>query len=330
MKSDDYSQSYLKRISISNIPSDIHWLGLSEQVTDLLIEGGIFFISQIEKMTEYELKQLQGISSISAEKIKRVFYRYRWRTNQNRTIQSIEDLKLLIETSPRKTDILKISIDDLNLPTNAYIAFYHSNIKTIGDLIQLSETEILKIRGIGKKRYNGVVNSILEIVNLYEEGIVGVGKLTPTDPLDDSLYNQSNLTFLEVFTILFNTFKPRDCEIFFEYYLTHRARHGAYKEIADKYDLSRERIRKICEKGLKVLRNPGRKNSITTYLNTVWKEKVQNFVIANEGNVTRLKLEQEFADDLPAIYFIQNKILQIEDIWASVLLMAEQYYYLPN
>lgn len=330
MKNDNYSNSYLKRISKSNIPSDIHRLGLTEEITSLLMENGIFFTSQVAQMTEYELSQFPGINAITAEKIKRGYLRYSWRTNQDRTFQSIEQLKLLIENSPRKTDILKISIDNLNIPANAYMAFYLSNIRTIRDIIQVSEQEILKSRGIGRIRYNGLINSILEIVNLYEQGIVGVGKLKPTDPLDDSLFMQSTLTFLEVFTILFNTFKPRNCEIFFEYYIDYGARHGAYKKIGDKYNLTRERIRKICEKGLKVLRHSGRKHCITTYLNTVWKERVYNFVIASGGKITRLELAQAFAADLPAIYFIQNEILQIEDIWASVLLKDEQAYYLPD
>ena len=125
-------------------------------------------------------------------------------------------------------------------------------------------------------------------------------------------------------------FKPRNREIFFEYFFTYRAQYGAYKEVAEKYDLSRERVRKIYEKELRVLRHPRRINCITSYLNTVWKVKVQNFVIANGGHITRLELEQEFADDLPAIIFIQKEILQIEDIWATILLKDNQNYYLTH
>jgi len=319
MKNDYYSPSYLKQISFTNIPSDIHRMGLSKAISSLMIQNGIFFISQVAQMTEYELRQLPEITPVFAEKIKRAFYRNRWRTNQHRAFQSIEQLRSIIEASPRKTDILKISIDDLNLADKTYLAFYLSNIRTIGDLIKLSEFQLLRIKGIGKIRYYGILNSIRETVNFYEQAIAGVSKVMPISPLNASLYTQSNLTFMEVFTTLFNSFKPRDCDIFFEYYLTYRARHGAYTVIADKIDLTRERIRKICEKGLRLLRNPGRINCLTTYLNTVWKEKVKKFVTANKGKVTRLELEQEFAADLPAIYFIQNEILQIEDIWATVL-----------
>lgn len=319
MKNDDYSQSYLKQISIANIPSDIHRLGLSNDISKLLIENGVFFISQVMQMTEYELNQLQGINATNAEKIKQAVYSYRWKTSQDGTGQSMEQLRLRIENSARKNDILKISIDDLNLSAKTHKDFNLLHIRTIGDLIKINKNQILQIKGIGRFRYDGILNSLLDAVNFCEQGTVGTGNITPASTLDDSIFRQSNLTFLELLTILFNTFKPRNCEIFFKYFLTYRARHGAFKQIADQYDLTRERIRKICEKGLNLLCHSGRKNSITTYLNTVWKQKVHNFIASRGGNVTREELEQEFAADLPAIYFIQNEILQIDDIWASVL-----------
>lgn len=115
MKNNNHSQSYLKRISITNIPVDVHRLRLPEEITNVMIQNGIFFISQVAQLTEHELSQYQGITSIIAKKIKQGFYRYRWKTGEDRTIQDIEQLKLRIENSPSKTDILKISIDDLNL-----------------------------------------------------------------------------------------------------------------------------------------------------------------------------------------------------------------------
>ncbi len=94
MKKDDYSQTYLKQISNKNISADIHRLGLSEEINSLLIKNGIFFISQVAQLTEYELSRYQGITSVTAEKIKQGFYRYRWKTSEDRSIHGIELLKL--------------------------------------------------------------------------------------------------------------------------------------------------------------------------------------------------------------------------------------------
>jgi len=319
-----------KLISLSKIPSDVHQLGLPQNITKLLIDSGVFFISQIEQMDVYSLTQLSGIDKTTASKIKQALYRERWSAIQNKTISSMDELKLLIDRSPRKKDICKITIDEFKLPATALIAFSILNIRTIGDILQLSEIDIFKIKGIGLFRYHEILNSILKVAASIEEEIIDVKNFPPPDPLDDRMYIQSNITFPEVFTMLLNRFSPRDRTIFFEYFFTNHAQHRACKGIAQTHDLSRERIRQICEKGLRVLRHPRRINCITVYLNTVWKAKVQNFVIVNGGYVTRSELEQEFADDISEIYFLQNKILCIQDIWANILVKNEPYYYLPS
>ncbi len=327
---DKYQNSDKKQISLSNIFSDIHRPDLSEEIANLLLKGGVFFTSQIEQMTEYELSQIIGINSITAESIKRAFYQYRWRVNQNKKIQTIEELNSLIEKLPKKKEIMQTRIEDLFLHNNIYFAFRSMKLRTVGDILLLSEFDIFRIQGIGRVRYDEIIDSILNVIASLGEEIADFDNFPIQDSLDESLYTHYNLTFPEAFTMLLNTFTPRNREIFFEYYFTHRAKFGAYREIAEKYDLTGERIRQICAKGLRVLRHPRRINCITIYLNTVWKTEVQNFVIANGGHITRLELEQEFADDLPAIIFIQKEILQIKDIWAIVLLKGEQCYYLPD
>lgn len=318
-----------RQISLSRIPSDVHRLGLPQAITKLLIENGVFFINQIDHMTEYDLKQLNGIDSTTATTIKLSRYRKRWNTIQTKTIESLDELKLLIERSARKNDILRITIDELKLPVTAEIAFNIANIKTIGDILQLNRVDILKIKGIGIIRYHEILNSILKVAISINEEINNVENCPPLDPLDHRHYMQPNLTFPEVFTMLLNTTTPRDRAIFFEYFFADRGPYGNYKEIAKKYNLSRERIRQICEKGLRLLRFQACVNCITTYLNTVWKAKVYDFLIESEYRVTKSQLEREFAGDLKEIYLIANKILETNDIWAIILLKAGQHYYLP-
>lgn len=319
-----------KQISLSNIPSDIHHLGISKKILNQLIEKGVFFISQIERMTEFELKQLKGISSYSAAKIKTAFYSYRWKINRNKKIQTIEDLKSLIHKSHWKKDILKTGIEVLHLPASTYKVFDLANVRTIGDILQLKNLHPFRFKGIGRIKYDELINSILEVLFSYKEEFFDTYVFLKIDPLDASLYTQSNLTFLEVFTMLLNTVKPRDWKIFFENYLICHAQHGAYTRLADKYDLTKERIRQICNRTLRIFQHHRRKKCIRSYLNTVWREKVHNFVKANGGYITIVELEQDFADDLPSIYFLQDEILNIDDIWANVLSRDERYYYLPN
>lgn len=103
--------------------------------------------------------------------------------------------------------------------------------------------------------------------------------------------------------MLLNLLKPRDRAIFFEYFFIERARFGANKEISQKYNLSRERIRQICNKGLRILRQPRCIECITTYMNSVWMEKIRKFVISNGGYASKPELEKEFADVVTEFYF---------------------------
>jgi DNA-directed RNA polymerase alpha subunit len=61
-----------------------------------------------------------------------------------------------------RNDLLKTPLTELNLSKRTYNCFYLTEIKTLEDLTNLTEKDIMKFRNFGK-------NALAEIKNLLEE-----------------------------------------------------------------------------------------------------------------------------------------------------------------
>lgn len=68
----------------------------------------------------------------------------------------------------RVSNLLKTSIEDLNLSVRAYNCLKSANINTIGELVAKDESELLKFRNFGKK-------SLAELIEVIEEKNLNFG-----------------------------------------------------------------------------------------------------------------------------------------------------------
>jgi DNA-directed RNA polymerase subunit alpha len=66
----------------------------------------------------------------------------------------------------RVANLLKTSIEDLNLSVRAYNCLKSANIATIGELVSKEESELLKFRNFGKKSLNELIE-VVEEKNLH-------------------------------------------------------------------------------------------------------------------------------------------------------------------
>lgn len=296
--------------------SNIDQLCLSKKIQDMLINNNIFSINQLASIKISDLKQIYGINNNIAEKIKRTYYRYQWENKNKKEIKNIEQLKSIIKGFKNKDKIMLSKVNDLPFSMWAFWAFYNHNIITIGDLLNYNSSDILKFKCIGQSRYFDIIETLTEMVILMEEGVKELLKLPEADPLNTDLYSQPNLTFREILIkILTPRLSARDINIIFDRYLLANSKRNFYKKIALNYNLSSSRIGQICHKGLRILRCQRGVECITTYLNTVWKDKIHEFLKSNNYLVTRNQLEKKFSHELNEIYFFQNIILEIDDIW---------------
>ncbi len=75
---------------------------------------------------------------------------------------SIRELMKQNEEDP-KQQALEKSIDDLELSVRAYNCLKRANINTVQDLVNKSETEMMKIRNLGKKSLKEVIEKVKEM-----------------------------------------------------------------------------------------------------------------------------------------------------------------------
>lgn len=71
---------------------------------------------------------------------------------------TISKMGILIETQANpKTQILEMSIEDMNLSVRSYNCLKRANIHTVEDLTQKTEDDMLKVRNLGRKSLDEVI-----------------------------------------------------------------------------------------------------------------------------------------------------------------------------
>ena len=75
-------------------------------------------------------------------------------------VDDIEDITGVMSAKQEDSKLKKLetSIDDLDFSVRAYNCLKRANINTLGDLVEKSELEMMKIRNLGKKSLKEVIN----------------------------------------------------------------------------------------------------------------------------------------------------------------------------
>lgn len=76
---------------------------------------------------------------------------------------------MIAKQEDSKAKKLEISIDDLDLSVRAYNCLKRANINTLGDLVEKTELEMMKIRNLGKKSLKEVTDKIKELGLKFRE-----------------------------------------------------------------------------------------------------------------------------------------------------------------
>ena len=80
-------------------------------------------------------------------------------------VDDIEDITGVMSAKQEDSKLKKLetSIDDLDFSVRAYNCLKRANINTLGDLVEKSELEMMKIRNLGKKSLKEVIDKIKEM-----------------------------------------------------------------------------------------------------------------------------------------------------------------------
>lgn len=76
---------------------------------------------------------------------------------------------MIAKQEDSKAKKLETSIDDLDLSVRAYNCLKRANINTLGDLVEKTELEMMKIRNLGKKSLKEVTDKIKELGLKFRE-----------------------------------------------------------------------------------------------------------------------------------------------------------------
>lgn len=78
--------------------------------------------------------------------------------------EAANDVEIMVEKEEEQKDkILEMSIEELDLSVRSYNCLKRAGINTVEELIQRSEEEMMKVRNLGKKSLEEVVNKLAEL-----------------------------------------------------------------------------------------------------------------------------------------------------------------------
>ena len=75
--------------------------------------------------------------------------------------EATKDTQVMIEKEESKKEkVLEMSIDDLELSVRSFNCLKRANISTVEDLTNKTESEMMKVRNLGKKSLDEVTNKL--------------------------------------------------------------------------------------------------------------------------------------------------------------------------
>lgn len=87
--------------------------------------------------------------------------------------EHVETVEIMVETEEEdKEKVLEMTVEELDLSVRSYNCLKRANINTVEELTQKTESEMMKVRNLGKKSLTEVINKLSELnLSLREEEI---------------------------------------------------------------------------------------------------------------------------------------------------------------
>ncbi len=78
--------------------------------------------------------------------------------------EAVKDVEIMVEKEEeKKNKILEMTIEELDLSVRSYNCLKRAGINTVEELIQRNEDEMMKVRNLGKKSLEEVINKLSEL-----------------------------------------------------------------------------------------------------------------------------------------------------------------------
>jgi DNA-directed RNA polymerase subunit alpha len=78
--------------------------------------------------------------------------------------ESTDDVEIMVEKEEEQKDkLLEMTIEELDLSVRSYNCLKRAGINTLGELVQRDEEDMMKVRNLGKKSLEEVINKLAEL-----------------------------------------------------------------------------------------------------------------------------------------------------------------------
>lgn len=153
MVTDKEKEKMEEKIEKNNTP--IEKLNLSNKIYESLYRAGYRTVEEVVLLTEQDLKNIRGMGKQSIEEV------------INRLEEFLPGYKIKQEEIPKDNNSTHINMNDpikkLNLSTLAYTRLRRSGYNTVEEILLLTEQDLEKIKGMGKKSIKEVMDRVAEL-----------------------------------------------------------------------------------------------------------------------------------------------------------------------
>ena len=148
----------------------IESLGLGTRATNALRRGGIHTVGALIQMSQKDIFELRNVGVLSREEITKVIESI---VQSGKIVyhEREEESEAIIETTPESSrlsellpEIESISLDDVPFSVRARNALKRVSIQTAGELVQMSEKDIMSLRNVGAQTRDEILAIIDAII----------------------------------------------------------------------------------------------------------------------------------------------------------------------
>ena len=147
----------------------IESLGLGTRATNALRRGGIHTVGALIQMSQKDIFELRNVGVLSREEITKAIESI----VQNGKVvyhEREEEPETVIETTPESSrlsellpEIESISLDDVPFSVRARNSLKRANVQTAGELVQMSEKDIMNLRNVGAQTRDEIL-AIIDVI----------------------------------------------------------------------------------------------------------------------------------------------------------------------
>ena len=163
-------KNYENNVTLVDLDMPIERMDLSIRGFNALRRSGIETVGDIIDKTESELIELRNFGGKNLEELVAKL--------ESMGLKLKEEVKQEVEpkdsnnSKENKTFYLDMPIEEIGLSTRAFKALIRSGIKNVGDIVELTENQVMNISRLGTKSFNEIVDKINSMgLNLKAEEV---------------------------------------------------------------------------------------------------------------------------------------------------------------